>query len=73
MSGPLRIEFHQDFYTREALTETASAFADIVDISVTRSGKTFTVTVPEDEQAKLIAGEFINIALAHSMEEHSRP
>jgi hypothetical protein len=64
----LQIFFDDTLYDERALHETAAVFADIVEIDIERRDDGLVATIPADEQADAIAGEFVNIALARSME-----
>ncbi len=70
MSGPLQIFFDDRFYEASVLAGIVDTFSGVLDIDLERIEGGTLVTVPEDEQAERIAGEFSNMALARSMEMH---
>lgn len=66
------VSLDSGLYDETAVKQTAKRFAEAVDISVRRRGDRLVVTITtEDGDVDQVAGEFINIALAESLETRS--
>jgi hypothetical protein len=71
MSSKVTVSLDDSLYTEDAVRETAAAFAEVVQVSVRRRKSCLVVTLECDGDADPVAGEFVNIALARTLEARS--
>ena len=68
----VNVTLDTQLYDEVAVRETVERFAEAVDVSVRRRKNKLVVSFAvESDEADRIAGEFVNIALAESLEKRS--
>ena len=66
------VSLDDGLYDEQAVRQTVKRFAGVVDVSLRRRGGRLVVTLAaEGDDVDRVAGEFVNIALAESLEKRS--
>lgn len=72
MSSKVTVSLDDSLYDEAAVRETVKAFGEVVDAAVRRRGSALVVTLAvEGDDIDHVAGEFVNIALARTLEARS--